>query len=317
VDLVFGPQTLHRLPELIQQVRRNGTPVVDISFPEIEKFDRLPEPRAHGGSAFVSVMEGCSKYCSFCAVPYTRGEEISRPFDDVVAAGQGVFRLSDPGDDAGTIYCDADGGSSDGAIAVVEMPDLTLQSAVLGNYNVEFDGQRPHLPRPQTAHPLEPVGNGRNRTRRAVERAKQNRIGSHRDEIVAGGGNGQLERRVGRQAHMHEMPLTDLPLAGQILHRRSEDGIATAPRHRARIGDHCERPHLRCHLAEAGENPSAELALAVREIAKFDREPVRADGRNCCLDRQPGGLADPVVVEGREGLPVGATERGWQLAGEG
>ena len=99
VDLVFGPQTLHRLPELIQQVRRSGTPVVDVSFPEIEKFDRLPEPRAQGGSAFVSVMEGCSKYCSFCVVPYTRGEEISRPFDDVIAevaglAAQGVKEIN-------------------------------------------------------------------------------------------------------------------------------------------------------------------------------------------------------------------------------
>jgi len=84
VDLVFGPQTLHRLPELIQAKRETGKPQVDISFPEIEKFDRLPEPRAEGPSAFVSIMEGCSKYCSFCVVPYTRGEEISRPFEDVL-----------------------------------------------------------------------------------------------------------------------------------------------------------------------------------------------------------------------------------------
>ena len=84
VDLVFGPQTLHRLPELIKAKRETGLPQVDISFPEIEKFDRLPEPRAEGPSAFVSIMEGCSKYCSFCVVPYTRGEEISRPFEDVL-----------------------------------------------------------------------------------------------------------------------------------------------------------------------------------------------------------------------------------------
>jgi len=98
VDLVFGPQTLHRLPEMIEAVRA-GRPVVDVSFPEIEKFDRLPEPRAEGPGAFVSIMEGCSKYCSFCVVPYTRGEEISRPFDDVVAevvhlAGQGVREIT-------------------------------------------------------------------------------------------------------------------------------------------------------------------------------------------------------------------------------
>jgi tRNA-2-methylthio-N6-dimethylallyladenosine synthase len=85
VDLVFGPQTLHRLPELIRARREQKRPQVDISFPEIEKFDRLPEPRAEGPSAFVSIMEGCSKYCSFCVVPYTRGEEVSRPLDDVLA----------------------------------------------------------------------------------------------------------------------------------------------------------------------------------------------------------------------------------------
>jgi tRNA-2-methylthio-N6-dimethylallyladenosine synthase len=84
VDLVFGPQTLHRLPAMVEARRRSGRPQVDISFPEIEKFDRLPPARAEGPSAFVSVMEGCSKYCSFCVVPYTRGEEISRPLDDVL-----------------------------------------------------------------------------------------------------------------------------------------------------------------------------------------------------------------------------------------
>ena len=85
VDLVFGPQTLHRLPELIEARRSTGKPQVDISFPEIEKFDRLPEPRAEGPTAFVSIMEGCSKYCTFCVVPYTRGEEVSRPFEEVLA----------------------------------------------------------------------------------------------------------------------------------------------------------------------------------------------------------------------------------------
>ncbi|MBI2383605.1 MAG: tRNA (N6-isopentenyl adenosine(37)-C2)-methylthiotransferase MiaB [Gammaproteobacteria bacterium] len=85
VDIVFGPQTLHRLPELLERAGKAGVPAVDISFPEIEKFDRLPEPRAEGPTAFVSIMEGCSKYCTFCVVPYTRGEEVSRPLDDVLA----------------------------------------------------------------------------------------------------------------------------------------------------------------------------------------------------------------------------------------
>jgi tRNA-2-methylthio-N6-dimethylallyladenosine synthase len=84
VDVVFGPQTLHRLPQLLQRRRESGRPQVDVSFPEIEKFDHLPPPQTQGAQAFVSIMEGCSKYCTFCVVPYTRGEEVSRPFDDVV-----------------------------------------------------------------------------------------------------------------------------------------------------------------------------------------------------------------------------------------
>ena len=94
VDVVFGPQTLHRLPELIDTARENAAAVIDISFPEIEKFDRLPEPRAEGPTAFVSIMEGCSKYCSFCVVPYTRGEEISRPLDGVI---QEIAQLAEQG----------------------------------------------------------------------------------------------------------------------------------------------------------------------------------------------------------------------------
>ncbi|RVU81729.1 tRNA (N6-isopentenyl adenosine(37)-C2)-methylthiotransferase MiaB [Leucothrix sargassi] len=99
VDVIFGPQTLHRLPELINEAKSTSNVVMDISFPEIEKFDNLPEPKADGASAFVSIMEGCSKYCTFCVVPYTRGTEISRPFDDVIAevaqlAEQGVREVN-------------------------------------------------------------------------------------------------------------------------------------------------------------------------------------------------------------------------------
>ncbi len=105
VDLVFGPQTLHRLPDMMAQRAASagtgpgGTLVVDVSFPEIEKFDRLPEPKVEGPTAFVSIMEGCSKYCTFCVVPYTRGEEVSRPLDDVIAeiahlAGSGVREVN-------------------------------------------------------------------------------------------------------------------------------------------------------------------------------------------------------------------------------
>lgn len=90
VDIVFGPQTLHRLPELINERRKTGIPQVDISFPEIEKFDNLPPAKVEGGAAYVSIMEGCSKYCTYCVVPYTRGEEVSRPFDDVLTEVAGL-----------------------------------------------------------------------------------------------------------------------------------------------------------------------------------------------------------------------------------
>ncbi|MCP4990335.1 MAG: tRNA (N6-isopentenyl adenosine(37)-C2)-methylthiotransferase MiaB [Colwellia sp.] len=99
VDMVFGPQTLHRLPEMLNQLQRTSSPIVDVSFPEIEKFDRMPDPKAEGATAFVSIMEGCSKYCTFCVVPYTRGEEVSRPLDDVLyeiaqLAEQGVREVN-------------------------------------------------------------------------------------------------------------------------------------------------------------------------------------------------------------------------------
>jgi len=124
VDMVFGPQTLHRLPTMLEQVRDTGRPKVDISFPEIEKFDALPAPGAQGPSAFVSVMEGCSKYCSFCVVPYTRGEEVSRPLDDVVAecealAEQGVREINLLGQNVNAYRGDmADGDEADLALLI-------------------------------------------------------------------------------------------------------------------------------------------------------------------------------------------------------
>jgi len=130
VDLVFGPQTLHRLPDFIDEVRAHGRPVVDISFPEIEKFDRLPEPRAEGVTAFVSVMEGCSKYCSFCVVPFTRGEEISRPLDGVLAevrqlAEQGVREVTLLGQNVnGYRGPTADGGTADLAALIADVARL-------------------------------------------------------------------------------------------------------------------------------------------------------------------------------------------------
>ncbi len=115
VDIVFGPQTLHRLPELLNKARSTHKRVVDISFPEIEKFDALPEPRAEGPKAFVSIMEGCSKYCTFCVVPYTRGEEISRPLQDVIdeisaLAAQGVREINLLGQNVNAYRGEMDGG---------------------------------------------------------------------------------------------------------------------------------------------------------------------------------------------------------------
>jgi tRNA-2-methylthio-N6-dimethylallyladenosine synthase len=145
VDLVFGPQTLHRLPAMIEAVRGGRASVVDVSFPEIEKFDNLPEPRAEGATAFLSVMEGCSKYCTFCVVPYTRGEEVSRPFDDVIAeaaslAAQGVREINLLGQNVNAYR----GSMADGATA-----DLAL----LITYIAAIDGV--DRIRYTTSHPLE------------------------------------------------------------------------------------------------------------------------------------------------------------------
>lgn len=145
VDIVFGPQTLHRLPQLIEETRGKGTPSVDISFPEIEKFDALPSPGAQGPTAFVSIMEGCSKYCTFCVVPYTRGEEVSRPLDDVVAecaqlAEQGVREINLLGQNVNAYL----GPMHDGSVA-----DLTL----LIHYVAAIDGI--DRIRFTTSHPVE------------------------------------------------------------------------------------------------------------------------------------------------------------------
>ncbi len=145
VDMVFGPQTIHRLPEMLTGVSRLQRKVVDISFPEIEKFDCLPEPKAEGPSAFVSIMEGCSKYCSFCVVPYTRGEEVSRPFDDVLAeiallARQGVREVNLLGQNVNAYR---------GEMADGELADLAL----LIHYVAEIDGiERIRF---TTSHPVE------------------------------------------------------------------------------------------------------------------------------------------------------------------
>jgi len=145
VDLVFGPQTLHRLPDMIRGLRSTGRPQIDVSFPEIEKFDRLPEPRVGGATAFVSIMEGCSKYCSFCVVPYTRGEEVNRPFEQVLAevrqlAGRGVREITLLGQNVNAYA----GPMADGTVADLATL-IHAVAAVAGIERIRFT----------TSHPLE------------------------------------------------------------------------------------------------------------------------------------------------------------------
>jgi tRNA-2-methylthio-N6-dimethylallyladenosine synthase len=145
VDLVFGPQTLHRLPDMIEGLKRTGRSQIDVSFPEIEKFDRLPEARASGATAFVSIMEGCSKYCTFCVVPYTRGEEISRPFAQVLGevetlAAQGVREVTLLGQNVNAYAGATDDGSLADLATLIHFVD-----AVPGVERIRFT----------TSHPLE------------------------------------------------------------------------------------------------------------------------------------------------------------------
>ncbi len=159
VDLVFGPQTIHRLPAMIAALRATREPQVDISFPEIEKFDSLPEPRADGATAFVSIMEGCSRYCSFCVVPYTRGEEMSRPFAQVVAevaslVAQGVREITLLGQNVNAYR----GPAADGSI--VDLAGLIRHIAELdGLERIRFT----------TSHPLEFSPIAGRRLRRGAE----------------------------------------------------------------------------------------------------------------------------------------------------
>ena len=181
VDLVFGPQTLHRLPELIRERRRMGRPQVDVSFPAIEKFDTLPPARVEGASAFISIMEGCSKYCSFCVVPYTRGEEVSRPLDDVLTevadlTDQGVKEITLLGQNVNAYR----GPTPDGEIAdlallleyLAEMPGLerirytTSHPKEFTQRLIEAYERVPHL----VSHVHLPVQSGSDRVLTAMKR---------------------------------------------------------------------------------------------------------------------------------------------------
>jgi tRNA-2-methylthio-N6-dimethylallyladenosine synthase len=181
VDVVFGPQTLHRLPALLAERRRSGRAQVDISFPEIEKFDHLPPPHSDGVTAFVSIMEGCSKYCSFCVVPYTRGEEVSRPFDDVIAeiaqlAESGVHEVTLLGQNVNAYR----GSMHDGAVA--DFAELLLHVAEIdGIARIRYTTSHPrefsqrlidaHASIPQLAeHVHLPVQSGSDRVLAAMKR---------------------------------------------------------------------------------------------------------------------------------------------------
>jgi tRNA-2-methylthio-N6-dimethylallyladenosine synthase len=186
VDLVFGPQTLHRLPQMIEQRRATATPQVDIRFPEIEKFDHLPPARVEGASAFVSIMEGCSKYCSYCVVPYTRGEEVSRPLDDVLSevaglADQGVREVTLLGQNVnawrGTMGRDGKGGAETADFAlllevVAEIPGIERIRYTTSHPNeftprlIEAYGRIPKL----VSHLHLPVQHGSDRILMAMKR---------------------------------------------------------------------------------------------------------------------------------------------------
>lgn len=181
VDIVFGPQTLHRLPDLIQNHIKSAAPTIDVSFPAIEKFDHLPEPSVKGPSAMVSIMEGCSKYCSFCIVPYTRGEEISRPFDDVIAevaslADQGVREVTLLGQNVN----DYQGQTHDGYIADLALLIHTL-AAIEGIARIRYTTSHPlafsdtlidaYAEEPKLANHLHlPVQSGSDRVLTAMKR---------------------------------------------------------------------------------------------------------------------------------------------------
>ena len=184
VDVVFGPQTLHRLPEMIDATRQNQIPMVDVSFPEIEKFDRLPEPKVEGVTAFVSVMEGCSKYCTFCVVPYTRGEEVSRPFDDVIAevahlASQGVREVNLLGQNVNAYRGEThDGNTADFAelisyVAAIDGIDriryTTSHPVEFSDRLVEIYAEVPEL----VSHLHLPVQSGSNRILAAMKRGHE------------------------------------------------------------------------------------------------------------------------------------------------
>ncbi len=146
VDLIFGPQTLHRLPTMLDEVKKSHQPRIDISFPEIEKFDNLPEPKAEGPTAFVSIMEGCSKYCTFCVVPYTRGEEVSRPVDSILTeirglAAQGVREVNLLGQNVNAYR------------GILDDGDDTADLALLIHYVAAIDGI--DRIRFTTSHPVE------------------------------------------------------------------------------------------------------------------------------------------------------------------
>ncbi|MYE14610.1 MAG: tRNA (N6-isopentenyl adenosine(37)-C2)-methylthiotransferase MiaB [Gammaproteobacteria bacterium] len=180
VDVVFGPQTLHRLPDLLARARREDGPVVDVSFPEIEKFDALPAPRAEGPTAYVSVMEGCSRYCSFCVVPYTRGEEVSRPLADVLRevtalADQGVREVTFLGQNVNAYRGETAGRKADLARLVRDAAEIdgidrirftTSHPLAFGNALIEAFRDVPEL----ASHLHLPVQSGSDRVLAAMQR---------------------------------------------------------------------------------------------------------------------------------------------------
>ncbi len=304
VDVVFGPQTLHRLPALLAQRRASGRPQVDVSFPEIEKFDRLPPPRAEGAAAFVSIMEGCSKYCSFCVVPYTRGEEVSRPFADVLAeiaalAAQGVKEVTLLGQNVNAWRGEIGGEPAD--------------FAELLRYVAEIDGLE--RIRYTTSHPRE-------FTQRLID--AHARAAGPRPARAPAGAVGRRPRPRGDEARLH-LPGVPLDRAAPAqgaaraephlgFHRRlpRRDRERFRGHAAARAASSPSTPRSPSSTARGPGRPAAELPDPVPQAEKLERlQRLQAQ-----LDAQAAAISAAMVGSTQRVLVEGASKRNaTELAG--
>ena len=317
VDLVFGPQTLHRLPAMIEARRAGGAPQVDISFPEIEKFDRLPPARVEGASAFVSIMEGCSKYCTFCVVPYTRGEEVSRPLDDVLTevaelAEQGVSEITLLGQNVNAWRDTLEpGDAADFALL------LEYVAAVPGIERLRYTTSHPkeftqrlidaYARLPQlVSHVHLPVQSGSDRVLAAMKRGysalEYKSIVRRLREARPG-----LRHHLGREAR----PALDdrVPRGLELLSRRLApgDGLAKGGGGRRRLGWRCMLARL--HLFSDRLDGGRGLAEQLCQPPQLSGQSIRRHGRAAYPK-----LADPGDSWSSSAWRLRATARDWRRA---